>query len=94
MTVKERNEQLQQFIDLANTQRALYKGCPKNVGITLDSVIQASISMETIAWLSHNHYIAVHKDKPIWVAWENKYYPDRTISNLQKWLKKYEENKK
>lgn len=91
---KERNKQLSQFINLVEAQKNLYKGCPKDIAITLDSLTTAGIDLDTIVWLRTNHYISVKPNAPIWIAWENKYYPKSTIGNLKKWLKKYEENKK
>lgn len=89
MTKPVSKEELQAFINLANAQRALYKGCPEDIGLDLDKVVQSGISMETIAWLSHNHYIAVHKDKPIWIAYDyNKYHSRSTLANLQYFLNK------
>lgn len=89
LSIKERNEQLQMFINLANAQRAQYKGCPSDIGLTLESVIAAGIDMEVITWLSINHYIAVHKNKPIWIAYDyNKYHSKSTLANLQYFLNK------
>lgn len=93
LSIKERNEILLQFIDIAEAHKAMYKGCPNDIGITLESLTAAGIDMEVVVWLRKNHYISVKPNAPIWIAWENKYYPDRTIANLKKWLKKYEENK-
>ena len=89
LSIKERNEQLMKFIDIAEAQRRMYKGCPSDIGLTLESVIAAGVDMEVITWLSINHYISVQKDKPIWIAWDNKFYPKSTIANLKKWLKVY-----
>lgn len=89
LSIKERNEQLQKFINLAEAQRSMYKGCPSDIGLTLESVIAAGIDMEIITWLSINKYIAVHKDKPIWIAFDfNKYHPKSTLKNLQYFLNK------
>ena len=88
LSIKERNEQLQKFIDIAEAQRRMYKGCSENVGLTLDSIIQVGIDMEIVVWLRKNHYISVKPNTPIWIAWENKYYPDRTIENLKYFLNK------
>ena len=89
MTTRERNEQLQLFINLANAQRNMYKGCPQDIGLTLESVIAAGVDMEVITWLSINHYIAVHKNKPIWIAYDyNKYHSKSTLANLQYFLNK------
>lgn len=93
LSIKERNDQLLKFINIAEAQRRMYKGCPENVGLTLDSIIQAGIDMEVVIWLRKNHYISVKPNAPVWIAWENKYYPKNTISNLQKWLNIYKENK-
>lgn len=94
MTIRERNEQLQKFVDYVEVQRNLYKGCPNDIAITLDNLISIGLDMETIAWLRVNHYISVKPGKPIWIAWNNKYYPKSTIANLKNWLKVYWENNK
>ena len=88
LSIKERNEQLQKFINLAEAQRSMYKGCPSDIGLTLESVIAAGIDMEVVTWLSINHYISVKPNRPIWVAFTNKYHPKNTISNLQYFLNK------
>ena len=85
---KERNEQLMKFIEIAEAQRRMYKGCSKDVGITLESLTAAGIDMDVVVWLRKNHYISVKPNTPIWIAWENKYYPDRTIANLKYFLNK------
>ena len=89
LSIKERNEQLQHFVDYVETQRNLYKGCPKDIAITLDNLVSIGMDMDTIVWLRKNHYISVQKGKPIWIAWDNKFYPKSTIANLKKWLKVY-----
>lgn len=94
LSIKERNKQLQVFIYFVESQKNMYKGCPNDIAISLEELIAVGIDMETIAWLRVNHYISVKPDKPIWIAWENKYYPKSTIANLKKWLKVYWENNK
>lgn len=88
LTIKERNNQLQKFIEIVEAQKNMYKGCPKDIGITLESLTAAGIDMEVIAWLRVNHYISVKPNAPIWVAWENKYYPKNTIAVLKYFLNK------
>lgn len=94
MNTKERNEKLQKFVDYVEVQRNLYKGCPADISITLDNLVSIGLDMDTVVWLRKNHYISVQKDKPIWIAWSNKFYPKSTIANLKKWLKFYWENNK
>ena len=94
MENKERNEQLQKFVDYVEVQRIMYRGCSKDIAITLESLTAAGIDMEVIVWLRKNHYISVKPNTPIWIAWENKYYPDRTIANLKKCLNTHKENNK
>lgn len=94
MTIKERNEQLQKFVDYVEAQRNLYKGNSLDIAITLDNLVSIGLDLDTIVWLRKNHYISVQKDKPIWIAWNNKFYPKNTIANLKKWLKVYCENNK
>ena len=91
MNIKSRNEQLQHFVDYVETQRNLYKGHPLDIAITLDNLVSIGLDMDTIVWLRKNHYISVKPNAPIWIAWENKYYPNRTIENLKKWLKSAKE---
>ena len=93
MTIKERNEQLLKFINIVEAQRRMYKGCSKDVGITLESLTAAGIDMEVVVWLRKNHYISVQPNRPIWVSWENKYYPKNTIAILKKWLYTHKENR-
>lgn len=88
LSIKERNEQLLKFIDIAEAQRRMYKGCSENVGLTLESLTAAGIDMEVIVWLRKNHYISVQPNRPIWIAWENKYYPKNTIAVLKYFLNK------
>ena len=52
LSIKERNEQLLKFINIAEAQRRMYKGCPSDIGLTLDKVIAAGIDMEVVTWLS------------------------------------------
>lgn len=88
LTTKERNEQLQKFVDYVETQRNLYKGCPADIAITLDNLVSIGLDMDTIVWLRKNHYISVKPNAPIWIAWENKYYPKNTIAVLKYFLNK------
>lgn len=94
LSIKERNEQLLKFINIVETHKSLYKGCSDDIAITLENLIASGIDMEIVVWLRKNHYISVKPNTPIWIAWENKYYPDRTIENLKKWLNIYKENNK
>lgn len=88
LSIKERNEQLQKFVDYVETQRNLYKGCPSDISITLDNLISIGLDMDTVVWLRKNHYISVQPNRPIWIAWENKYYPKNTIAVLKYFLNK------
>ena len=88
LSIKERNEQLMKFINIVETHKAMYKGCPNDIGITLESLTAAGIDMEVIVWLRKNHYISVQPNRPIWIAWENKYYPKNTIAVLKYFLNK------
>lgn len=87
-TIKERNEQLQKFVDYVEAQRTMYKGCSNDIAITLDNLVSIGLDMDTIVWLRKNHYISVQPNRPIWVAWENKYYPKNTIAVLKYFLNK------
>lgn len=86
-------KELKNFILLAMTTKAGYTG-EKIDGLSVQELKDAGISDSTINWLSKNHYIAIHKDKPIWISWTNKYYPSRTIDGLKSLIKKYEKEMK
>ena len=49
MTIKERNEQLQKFVDYVEAQRTMY--CPNDIAITLDNLVSIGLDIDTIVWL-------------------------------------------
>ena len=49
---------------------------------------------ETIDYLIKNHYASQRPNKSLWIAFENKYHPEKTISNLVRAIELAEEKKK
>ena len=37
---------------------------------------------QTLKLLEESHYIAIHDDQPIWIAWTNPIFPEQTIERL------------
>ena len=79
-------EELKSFILMAKATKLGYDGS-KIEGITEEDLDRV-ISKKTKDWLQKNHYISIHKGKPIWISWSNKYYPNATIDGLEKLIKK------
>lgn len=45
--------------------------------------IKAGVTKETMYMLKAGHFLTWHNaTDPVWLSWENNFYPDRTISNL------------
>lgn len=82
-------EEIKKFVFMCEATRMGYKG-EKIQGLSVQDLKDAGISDATINWLSKNRYIAIHKDKPIWISWSNKYYPTQTIGNLAKTVRAFE----
>lgn len=82
-------EEIKKFVFMCEATKMGYKG-EKIQGLSVQDLKDAGISDTTINWLSKNRYIAIHKDKPIWISWTNKYYPTQTIGNLAKTVRAFE----
>lgn len=82
-------EEIKKFVFMCEATKMGYKG-EKIQGLSVQDLKDAGISDATINWLSKNRYIAIHKDKPIWISWTNKYYPTQTIANLAKTVRAFE----
>ena len=79
--------QLEIFIGQAKYARV--NGAFGGQGIFKDDLIRKGISEKTFSWLCKNHYISYHEGRPLWISTTNKFYPNRTISNLEKMLNDY-----
>ena len=83
-------EELKSFILMVKTITLGYDGS-KIEGITEEDLDRV-VSKKTKDWLQKNHYISIHKERPIWISWSNKYHPKATIDELEKLVKKLEQN--
>ena len=81
-------EQVQKFFSvIAEIRKEINEG--KTKGRTYNDFIKAGVATKTMSILKAGKYITWHnKSDPIWVSWENNFYPDRTIENLHWELKK------
>ena len=55
----------------------------KTNGRTYNDFIKYGVATKTMSILKAGKYITWHdKKEPVWISWENNFYPDRTIENL------------
>ena len=84
--------QLKVFIQMAKYART--NGAFGGPGIFKEDLTKKGISEEIFDWLVKEHYIAYHPGKALWISTTNKLYPEKTISNLEKSIKEFEQNQK
>lgn len=52
--------------------------------------IKTGVTKETMSKLKASHFLTWHNaTNPVWLSWENKIYPDRTIKDLKYFYKNY-----
>ena len=75
-------EQVQKFFEvIAAIRKEINEG--KTKGRTYNEFIKAGVSSKTMSILKAGKFITWHsKTTPVWISWENNFYPDRTIENL------------
>lgn len=75
-------EQVQLFFEvIAAIRKEINEG--KTEGRNYNDFIKAGISTKTMSILKAGKYITWHNKKdPVWISWENNFYPDRIIANL------------
>ena len=75
-------EQVQLFFEvIAEIRKEINEG--KTKGRTYNEFIKAEVTSKTMSILKAGKYITWHnKSDPIWISWQNNFYPDRTIENL------------
>ena len=76
-------EQLQKFFEvIAAIRKEINEGTTK--GRTYNEFIQKGVTSKTMSILKAGKYITWHdkKKEPVWISWQNNFYPDRTIDNL------------
>ena len=76
------DEQVQLFFEvIAAIRKEINEG--KTKGRTYNEFIKAGVSSKTMSILKAGKFITWHsKTNPVWISWENNFYPDRTIDNL------------
>lgn len=82
--------QLKIFIQMAKYART--NGAFGGPGIFKEDLMKKGVGKEIFQWLVKNHYIAYHEGKALWIATVNKFYPENTISNLEKSIEDFEKN--
>ena len=75
-------EQVQLFFEvIKEIRKEINEG--KTKGRTYNEFIQKGIATKTMSNLKAGKFITWHDKKdPVWISWENNFYPDRTIENL------------
>ena len=75
-------EQVQKFFEVIASIRKEINEC-KTEGRNYNDFIQKGVTSKTMSILKAGKYITWHsKTNPVWISWENEFYPDRTIDNL------------
>ena len=61
----------------------------KTNGRSYNDFIKYGVAAKTMSILKAGKFITWHdKKEPVWISWENNFYPDRTIENLHWELKR------
>ena len=80
--------QVQLFFEvIAAIRKEINEG--KTKGRTYNDFIKAGVTSKTMSILKSGKFITWHnKKEPVWISWENEFYPERTIENLYWELKR------
>jgi len=69
------------FREVAKIREEINAG--KTTGRTYNELRKAGLSVETLGRLKASKFVSWHdKNEPVWFAWTNSYYDDRTIEKL------------
>ena len=86
--------QLRTFVGLAKHAKVAAAFDMKNgivpKGLFKEDLLNADITEDTFNWLVLEHYISYHEGRCLFIAFANKYYPDKTIDNLVEILDEFE----
>lgn len=85
-------ENLKLFVKLADSARKHYMGSTGKTDRTWYET--HGVEPETIDYLIKHHYASQQPGKSLWIAFENKYHKEKTISNLVRAIELAEEKKK
>ena len=86
-------EQLKMFIQMSKFAKV--NGAMGGNGITKKDLYDKGMTDRVWNFLVSNHYCSVQKPgKPLWISINgNKYYPDKTVQNLEKMIAQFEAEK-
>ena len=86
-------EQLKMFCRMCHFARV--NGAFGGNGITKKDLYDRGMTDKVFQFLVSNHYCSVQKPgKPLWVSINgNKFYPDKTVQNLEKMIAQFEAEK-
>ena len=81
-------EQYQLFFEvIAAIRKEINEG--KTNGRTYNDFKKYGVTSKTMSILKAGKFITWYdKKEPVWISWENNFYPDRTIENLHWELKR------
>lgn len=74
--------QVQLFFEvIAAIRKEINEGTTK--GRTYNYFIKYGVTSKTLSILKAGKFITWHnKTEPVWISWENNFYPERTVENL------------
>ena len=75
-------EQVQLFFEvIAAIRKEINEG--KTKGRAYNDFMKAGVTSKTMSILKAGKFITWNnKSDPVWISWENNFYPDRTVENL------------
>ena len=75
-------EQVQKFFEvIVAIRKEIVEGTTK--GRTYNEFIKSGVTSKTMSILKAGKYITWHdKKEPVWISWENSFYPEKTIESL------------
>lgn len=77
----EENQAILFFEVVAAIRKEINEG--KTNGRSYNDFIKYGVTTKTMSMLKAGKYITWHNKKdPVWLSWENNFYPNRTIENL------------
>ena len=81
-------EQAQKFFEIvAAIRKEINEG--KTEGRTYNDFIKSGVNARTLSILKAGKFITWHnKSDPVWISWDNNFYPEKTVENLHWELKR------
>ena len=75
-------EQTALFLDLLSKHKKYCIDNNLNWSVYPQYFLDNGITKQTLKLLEESHYIAIHENQPIWIAWTNPIFTEQTIDNL------------